>query len=184
MDMDIAGMSGRDIASQLGIHENTVSGIKNSTLYQHSVAKRRGKLIKGQEAMLLSTVGKARELLENSAEAAALELQNLAKTATNESVRLKANESILDRTGLGGVEESGRVIEIKMKSQDAALLRIVLREDRDDFIENDLLENSPMLPSKKINSREIVGAELRTPSLDENTMAQASEPVAATTDRR
>lgn len=177
MDLDIAGMSGRDIASQLGIHENTVSGIKNSTLYQHSLSVRRNRLVKSQEAMLLSTVGKAREVLENSAADAALELAKLAKSAENESVRLKANESILDRTGLGGVEESGRVIEIKMKTQDAALLRIVLREDRDDFSEENELENSVELPSaKRITSKEIVGSK----PLDENAMPLNQSTGAAT----
>jgi hypothetical protein len=132
MDLHVQGFTNREIASQLGMSEVGVGGILNCTLVQDELAKRTRKNSQITDQIVASTVTKAMGFLEERAFSAAEQLALLAQGATSESVKLAANNSLLDRVGLSEVRKDSvsSAPSFQITQNLAVFIKQVMEEDR------------------------------------------------------
>ena len=122
MDMHLAGVRVCDIARELEMTEKSVSRICSAPAFQEIAARRRA----ASETLAadLQVVGacKAREVLDGAATDAATAIVRLLDS-DNEGVRLKAAESVLDRTIGASGDANGKVVltALMLKGLQAAL---------------------------------------------------------------
>ena len=121
LDKHLAGVSNKDIASELGITPQMVTILVNSPNFQHELALRRGVVEGLKNERLADTTDPAVELLRANALRAA---EKLVSGLDEESFAIRKNSAteILDRVGVGKVQK----IDANVKSA-------VIHLDKDDI---------------------------------------------------
>lgn len=102
----LLGLPNRDICDALGCTINQLEDILNGEVYSNTYSKVIESFTNGQKQ-------NAKDILANGVISAATELVQIAKRSKNEANRLKASESILNRTGI--TEEGGNAMNGGLK---------------------------------------------------------------------
>ena len=126
MDCVIEGLSGREIADKLGLSEYYISTIKGGPQFQHQLAIRRARYSEKHDDEVARKAVQANDVLRQHAAEAAQNLVNL-MNADSDSIKLRAAEGVLDRTGSprqGGAQV--QVANITINEGDAALIKETL----------------------------------------------------------
>ena len=129
LEMVLAGHDNTTIAETLGISTRSITMIKQSPLFQSELVRRRED--KTDTTMLSldreAVMGKARSILEDASELAAETLEELLDADDN-SVRLRAADSILDRVfGKKGEAKAAGVV-VNISAEHVQLLNLALKE--------------------------------------------------------
>jgi len=122
LDMAIAGLQAKDIASKLQMSPAQVHNVIRSPSFQHQFAIRR-KL--SEERQDSDSIDEVKEVLSNNAKAAANKLVD-GMASDDSKVVLKSATEILDRTGYTKKEDrhqSENVIQINISTDEATVIK-------------------------------------------------------------
>lgn len=119
MCMDLAGKSGNDIASTLGLGATRVSVIRNSPLYVQGLARKRAELQStfiDKQSDIMTSGDPVDEVLKSAAITAANKKIDLMRNSASELVASAAAGDILDRAGYKSHTEKTKVsVEVTEK---------------------------------------------------------------------
>jgi hypothetical protein len=135
LEMHLAGMSQKAIAEALGCTPQSVGIVMRSALFRAEYNRRLKEQTGGAIADEVDAfASKARMTLEKNAEKAAETQVELMEDSLDDSVKLRAAGSILDRV-LGKAEgreaSGGPQVKIEINAQDAKLLVTALNESKE-----------------------------------------------------
>lgn len=132
MDMLLAGHSQKATAEALGVTTQCVLTVSRSPIFQREFNARQSNIreesnelaVLDQEAKL----SKAKTILENAAEGAASTLAVLSTASLDDSVKLRASNSILDKLFGKSNSPSGPQIQVTINTDEVKLLNLALME--------------------------------------------------------
>lgn len=131
LDMFLAGVSQKDIASKLEMTPSAISIITNSPAFQHELALRRGVIEENVNEDVSSTTQNALfELKKNASKAASVLINQM--TSEDESIAQKSAMDILDRVGVAKINKTQNnsvSAIINLSPEDALLLKETLLLD-------------------------------------------------------
>lgn len=128
IDLAIAGHDVKAIAQTVGMSSAAIGKILSSPLVQMEISRKRSQ---SSESEILTmdreaTLGKARSLLEQASEYAALKHVELLE-APNHSIQLRAADKILERV-FGKSSDDRRSLVVNITAEQGALLNLALKE--------------------------------------------------------
>jgi len=143
-------MPNSSIAAATGMSTTGIGQIVNSPLFQDSLARRRAEQVRVHKDAELLGVSRAKTLLDESAVDSVNILRRLQVESQDETVKLRAANSILDKA-LGSDAQSARPASgagvVLITTDKLLLLQQVLDEDRDDpEVEPEVVVVSNSLP--------------------------------------
>lgn len=154
IDMAVAGHDNKTIAQTTGSSIGQVNLILRSPVAQSEIARRRKE---SSEATILgldrsAILGKARSILDQATEHAAVTLEN-ELLADKPEVRIKAANSILDRA-LGGGKDDRRASVVNVTAEQIQLINLALKESQDVYSllpANQASADTPELGSSEVH---------------------------------
>ena len=186
MDLMLAGIKQVSIASMVGVTPQMVGVVVRSPIFkkefQRKLVLQNGESHNRVQKEMDSFAGKARSIIDCNSEKAAMTQVDLLD-AEDDSVRLRASTSILDRA-LGKIEAatnaSSTSVKVEIHTKDAQLLILALTESKEisNARENESAANGQDAYSPEDGERDVYQASQSSPRLGHReTEAQASEEV-------
>jgi len=193
MDLMLAGIKQVTIASMLGVTAQMVNIVVRSPIFikefQRKLVEQNKQSGNHMQNEMESFAGKARSIIDCNSEKAALTQVDLLD-AEDDSVRLRASASILDRA-LGKIETattaSSTSVKVEIHAKDAQLLMVALTESKEIFNAqgNESAANGQDASTPEDGERDVYQASLSSAGVGHrSTEAQAPQEIIEEPDLR